>query len=111
MGIRNEVARRTYWMRSIQLTYTCFLSLLGLHPLVGVTRSPLRSVLISTSLSMFFVASKAWPLVMSDLQWFIKHGHGKKMYMDEVSIHSTARLVPLTLSVFRMDGHLSHILA
>lgn len=28
-------------------------------------------------------SDKAWPLVMTDLQWFIDHGNGKKMYMDE----------------------------
>ena len=25
----------------------------------------------------------AWPLVQSDLNWFIQHGKGKKMYLDE----------------------------
>ncbi|KAJ8462146.1 hypothetical protein ONZ45_g18041 [Pleurotus djamor] len=28
-------------------------------------------------------AKQAWPLVMSDLQWFTDHGKGKKMYLDE----------------------------
>jgi exo-beta-1,3-glucanase (GH17 family) len=26
----------------------------------------------------------AWPLVETDLNWFIQHGDGKKMYFDEV---------------------------
>ncbi|KAI0297168.1 glycoside hydrolase superfamily [Russula brevipes] len=26
---------------------------------------------------------QAWPLVLNDLNWFIKHGNGKKMYFDE----------------------------
>jgi len=26
---------------------------------------------------------KAWPLVLSDIQWTISHGHGKKIYLDE----------------------------
>ncbi|KAL0956472.1 hypothetical protein HGRIS_002618 [Hohenbuehelia grisea] len=28
-------------------------------------------------------AKNAWPLVQNDLQWFIDHGKGKKMYLDE----------------------------
>ncbi|KAI0756089.1 hypothetical protein C8Q80DRAFT_7334 [Daedaleopsis nitida] len=28
-------------------------------------------------------ADQAWPLVQRDLQWFIDHGNGKKMYFDE----------------------------
>lgn len=30
------------------------------------------------------LANKSWPIVHSDLEWFIEHGHGKKMYFDEV---------------------------
>lgn len=30
------------------------------------------------------IANNSWPLVLSDLQWFIDHGKGKKMYFDEV---------------------------
>jgi len=30
---------------------------------------------------------KAWPLVLNDLNWFIEHGKGKKMYFDEVRIY------------------------
>jgi len=26
---------------------------------------------------------KAWPLVLNDVDWFIAHGKGKKMYFDE----------------------------
>ncbi|KAF9012436.1 glycoside hydrolase family 17 protein [Cyathus striatus] len=28
-------------------------------------------------------ANNSWPLVLNDLQWFIDHGKGKKMYFDE----------------------------
>ncbi|OBZ68223.1 hypothetical protein A0H81_11811 [Grifola frondosa] len=28
-------------------------------------------------------SDKAWPLVLTDLDWFIEHGDGKKMYFDE----------------------------
>ncbi|KAF4620617.1 hypothetical protein D9613_000782 [Agrocybe pediades] len=28
-------------------------------------------------------ANESWPLVLNDLQWFIDHGNGKKMYFDE----------------------------
>ncbi|KAI0745413.1 glycoside hydrolase superfamily [Earliella scabrosa] len=28
-------------------------------------------------------SDQAWPLVQRDLQWFIDHGNGKKMYFDE----------------------------
>ncbi|KAI0051806.1 glycoside hydrolase family 17 protein [Auriscalpium vulgare] len=28
-------------------------------------------------------ASQAWPLVQTDLDWFVDHGNGKKMYFDE----------------------------
>lgn len=27
----------------------------------------------------------SWPIVQRDLQWFVDHGKGKKMYFDEVS--------------------------
>ncbi|KAE9411343.1 hypothetical protein BT96DRAFT_952429 [Gymnopus androsaceus JB14] len=29
------------------------------------------------------IANDSWPLVLTDLDWFIDHGHGKKMYFDE----------------------------
>lgn len=29
-------------------------------------------------------AKASWPLVQTDLNWFIQHGNGKKMYLDEV---------------------------
>jgi len=28
-------------------------------------------------------ANKSWPLVLNDLQFFIRNGNGKKMYLDE----------------------------
>ncbi|KAK7053404.1 hypothetical protein VNI00_004030 [Paramarasmius palmivorus] len=28
-------------------------------------------------------ANNSWPLVLNDLSWFIEHGDGKKMYLDE----------------------------
>lgn len=31
------------------------------------------------------IANNSWPLVQQDLQFFIDHGKGKKMYLDEVS--------------------------
>ncbi len=45
-----------------------------------------------------FLAKNAWPLVQTDLQWFIDHGNGKKMYFDEVgrssniSVHVLSRV-------------------
>lgn len=33
----------------------------------------------------FRTANQSWPLVLNDLDWFIEHGDGKKMYFDEVS--------------------------
>lgn len=30
------------------------------------------------------VANNSWPLVQRDLDWFVDHGNGKKMYLDEV---------------------------
>ncbi|KAI0093193.1 glycoside hydrolase superfamily [Irpex rosettiformis] len=29
------------------------------------------------------IANNSWPLVENDIQWFIDHGKGKKMYLDE----------------------------
>ncbi|KAK7472756.1 hypothetical protein VKT23_000866 [Stygiomarasmius scandens] len=29
------------------------------------------------------IANNSWPLVLNDLDWFIDHGKGKKMYFDE----------------------------
>lgn len=38
--------------------------------------------------------AQAWPLVEADMNWFIKHGNGKKMYFDEASLsrHSSCFL-------------------
>jgi len=92
MGIRSEVVHRMYWMRLIRSTCTYFLSLLGQHLPVGGT-----CILIVQYVNHhhFFtvIADKAWPLVMADLQWFIDHGNGKKMYMDEVSTSSPPSLL------------------
>lgn len=35
-------------------------------------------------------ANMSWPLVQQDLQFFIDHGNGKKMYLDEVSLSGFA---------------------
>ena len=40
--------------------------------------------MIWTDADAEFPADQAWPLVQRDLQWFIDHGNGKKMYFDEV---------------------------
>jgi hypothetical protein len=32
------------------------------------------------------IGSAAWPLVESDMHWFIKHGNDKKIYFDEVCL-------------------------
>jgi hypothetical protein len=42
--------------------------------------------------------SAAWPLVEIDLNWFIAHGNGKKIYLDEVCLKWSYRL---TLSLMR----------
>jgi hypothetical protein len=34
---------------------------------------------------MLTAAKNSWPLVQRDLDWFIDHGDGKKMYFDEVN--------------------------
>jgi len=44
---------------------------------------------INAHMLPFFAAtastgSAAWPLVDADMNWFIKHGNGKKIYFDEV---------------------------
>jgi hypothetical protein len=42
-------------------------------------------VLIYGSYHDIMLSAKAsWPLVQADLNWFIAHGNGKKMYFDEV---------------------------
>ena len=41
------------------------------------------------------IGAAAWPLVETDMDWFIKHGNGKKMYFDEVCLK---RFMSLTLS-------------
>ena len=33
----------------------------------------------------------AWPLVETDMNWFIQHGNGKKMYFDEVRLSAHLR--------------------
>lgn len=32
------------------------------------------------------IGSAAWPLVEADMNWFIEHGNGKKIYFDEVCL-------------------------
>lgn len=46
--------------------------------------SALHSVL-SRLIASPIKARNAWPLVLTDLQFFIDNGKGKKMYFDEVS--------------------------
>ena len=35
--------------------------------------------------NFYMLANQSWSLVLNDLDWFIEHGAGKKMYFDEVS--------------------------
>jgi exo-beta-1,3-glucanase (GH17 family) len=46
----------------------------------------------------------AWPLVQTDMDWFIQNGGGKKMYFDEVrsSSYKMWDLIPTALSVERV---------
>ena len=57
----------------------------------------------SFSLHCGYPADQAWPLVENDLNWFIEHGNGKKMYFDEVSTafrhHHHPPILELTNSV------------
>ena len=46
-------------------------------------------------------ADKAWPLVLNDLDWFIAHGGGKKMYFDEVRFYSPCGSVKYRTSNLR----------
>ncbi|KAG9318073.1 hypothetical protein JVU11DRAFT_138 [Chiua virens] len=41
----------------------------------------------------------AWPIVMNDTNWFIKHGRGKKMYYDEAGLskHRCSSVLDLSL--------------
>jgi len=48
---------------------------------------------------------KAWPLVQKDLNWFIEHGRGKKMYFDEVRVYHQMHAVVHRGCACRMDGH------
>ena len=45
-------------------------------------------------------ANESWPLVLNDLDWFIDHGEGKKMYLDEVSPRVCAAVVSGDLTPF-----------
>ena len=42
---------------------------------------------VNLSLRPLITGDKAWPLVLNDLNWFIEHGKGKKMYFDEVRVY------------------------
>lgn len=48
---------------------------------------------------------KAWPLVQKDLNWFIEHGKGKKMYFDEVRVYRQKHAVVYRGCACRMAGH------
>ncbi|KAH9957906.1 hypothetical protein BC827DRAFT_1261439 [Russula dissimulans] len=64
------------------------LSNLGI-PVTGGAQDVLDAIdSINIHMLPFFAESastgdKAWPLVLRDLNWFIAHGRGKKMYFDE----------------------------
>ena len=53
----------------------------------------------------FFVynlANESWPLVLNDLDWFIEHGNGKKMYFDEVwKVYSNSPVQMLMILPFQ----------
>lgn len=70
-----------FLMRPTPSIYTCFLSFRKKRPQVS-NISGGKSARNQTDFA--FLAKNAWPLVQTDLQWFIDHGKGKKMYFDEV---------------------------
>lgn len=41
-------------------------------------------------------ANASWPNVLNDLDWFVSHGDGKKMYFDEVSFRSLVARLDIT---------------
>ena len=56
------------------------------------------------------IAKESWPLVETDLNWFVSNGLGKKIYLSQVrefafSKHLTINYLPL----LRTAGHLLHI--
>ena len=50
-------------------------------------------------------AKDAWPIVQRDLNWFIKHGKGKKMYLDEVSMNCCELRLVSDFVLSRTGGH------
>jgi len=53
------------------------------------------------------IANNSWPLVLNDLDWFIDHGKGKKMYFDEVCCNPLRYTFSGDQSYPRMGGRLS----
>lgn len=41
---------------------------------------------MSSSSDVCPTANKSWPIVLTDLDWFIDNGEGKKIYLTEVSV-------------------------
>ena len=39
------------------------------------------------SCSWFFVGSKSWSIVNTDIEWFVDNGQNKKIYLSEVRFH------------------------
>ena len=53
--------------------------------------------------------AQAWPLDVTDMDWFIQNGNGKKMYFDEVEHFTMSWLFLLSITRLRMDGPLSRL--
>lgn len=90
------------WTHWIPLTSTCYR--FSLKKLQSASKHIQIDVQIDGARTL--KANNSWPLVLSDLQWFIDHGKGKKMYFDEVE---EGRILFSTFSddVYRTAGPLS----
>lgn len=85
-AIKNGVVHRMYWMQLTLSIYICFPFFLRMPPQVfGPSRASHKLLLKRIWYCTYFCsANQSWPLVLNDLDWFIAHGNGKKMYFDEV---------------------------
>jgi hypothetical protein len=56
------------------------------------------------------IAKESWPLVETDLNWFVSNGLGKKIYLSQVRVLAFAEHLTIKyLSLLRTAGHLLRI--
>jgi hypothetical protein len=105
MVTKNMVALRTFLMLLTRSMPTCFHSLRVMpQPVCACPYFSMPFILTPYYDRLLPLGSQAWGNVLSDLDFFIQNGNGKKIYFDEVKHFATSISTPfsrLTICLFR----------